>query len=83
MPGGKTSLVFRAQLARRTCAAALSWDVWPVYSPSVHVWLCVSLRGDKAREGRLRVEGVKHAGPTVLSQQHYVKVQGFIAADTE
>lgn len=27
-------------------------------------------------------EGVKYAGPILLSQQQYVKVQGFTAADT-
>lgn len=40
----------------------------------------IRVRGEPSRTGG---EGVKYAGLILLSQQQYVKVQGFIVADTE
>lgn len=70
MPDGKTGLVLGAQLVCWTCAANPSWGVWPVERVFTSGCECPSV---VIGRGGLRVEEVKRAGPTLLSQQHYGK----------
>lgn len=43
----------------------------------------LGVQGEQRERSRTGGEGVKNMGLILLSQQQYVKVQGFIVADTE
>lgn len=43
----------------------------------------LGVQGERRERSKTGGEGVKNMGLILLSQQQYVKVQGFIVADTE